>query len=141
MEYRVVVVDDDPRMRQVLRDCLVGHADLAVIGEAGDGVEAVGMATDLRPDVILMDVQMPRMDGIQATKIIKAQQPEITVIGVSANDSPRVKDEMKEAGAATLIPKDTLAEQLYDAIANHCATTGSVEGIGEPATRSARFRC
>ena len=119
MGYRVLVVDDQPRMRQVLRTILVGHADLAVIGEAADGVEAVGLAADLRPDVILMDVDMPRMDGIQATKIIKALQPEITVIGVSANDSTVVKGKMEEAGAATFIPKGALAERLYEAIATH----------------------
>ena len=91
MEYRVLVIDAHPKIRQVLRAILVAHADLAVIGEAADGVEAVGMASDLRPDIILMDVQMPKMDGIQATKIIKAQQPQITVIGMSANDSPLLK--------------------------------------------------
>ena len=90
-----------------------------MIGEATDGVEAVGMASNLRPDVILMDVQMPRMDGIQATKIIKAQQPQIMVIGVSGNDSPLVKGEMKEAGAAFFLRKDAVAEQLYNAIATH----------------------
>ena len=119
MEYRVLVVDDQPSMRQALRAILVGHADLAVIGEAADGIEAVDMASELRPDVILMDVQMPRMDGIQATKIIKALQPEITVIGVSGNDSTLLKGKMKEAGAAALIPKGALAERLYEAIATH----------------------
>ena len=119
MGYRVLVVDDHPRMRQTLRAILVGHADLAVIGEAADGVEAVGMASDLRPDIILMDVQMPKMDGIQATKIIKALQPEITVIGVSGNDSTLLKGKMKEAGAATFVLKGALAERLYDAIATY----------------------
>ena len=136
MGYRVLVVDDQPSMRQVLRTILVGHADLAEIGEAADGVEAVGMAADLRPDVILMDVQMPRMDGIQATKIIKALQPEITVIGVSGNDSTLLKGKMKEAGAATLLPKGVLAEQLYDAIANHRGGARSASPLDLPSRQT-----
>lgn len=115
--YRVLLVDDHPLTREVLRAILAGHAE--VIGEASDGMEAVGMASDLRPDVILMDVNMPRMDGIQATRIIKARQPEVTVIGLSGNDSPLVKEEMKEAGAASFLSKGGPAEQLYDAISAH----------------------
>ncbi len=114
---RVLLVDDHAMVRQGLRTILDRYDDVTVIGEAGNGTEAVSMATDLRPDVIVMDINMPKMDGIEATKQIKAVQPETIVIGLSVNTSTQVMEAMKLAGAAAFISKEAAAEELYGTIA------------------------
>lgn len=103
-------------VRQGLRTILDGYEDVTVIGEAGNGTEAVSMAADLNPDVIVMDINMPKMDGIEATKQIKAAQPETIVIGLS-NTSPQVTEAMKLAGAAAFVSKEAAAEELHGTIA------------------------
>lgn len=113
---RVLLADDHALMRQGIRSILAGYSDVVIIGEAASGIEAVSMAAALRPDVIIMDVNMPRMDGIEATKHIKAAQPAIIVIGLSVNDDRHVTDAMKGAGAEAVLLKDA-AEQIHDAIA------------------------
>ncbi len=114
---RILLVDDHAMVRQGLRAILDGYSDMLVIGEAANGIEAVAMASDLRPDVVIMDVNMPRLDGIAATKRIKAAQPAIIVIGLSVNDSRQVMEAMKGAGADAFLSKEAAAEQLHDAIA------------------------
>jgi DNA-binding NarL/FixJ family response regulator len=104
-------------VRQGLRAILATYADVTIIGEAKDGIEAVKMAAELAPDVILMDINMPQMDGIEATLRIKAAQPAAIVIGLSVNNSTQAMDAIKRAGAATLISKEAAAEQLHAAIA------------------------
>jgi signal transduction histidine kinase/ActR/RegA family two-component response regulator len=118
-ERRVLLVDDHAMVRQGLRAILEGYSDVSVIGEAANGVEAISMAAEISPDVIIMDINMPRMDGIEATKHITAAQPAITIIGLSVNDSPHVREAMKEAGAVAFISKEAAAEQLYDVIIGH----------------------
>jgi signal transduction histidine kinase len=114
---RVLLVDDHAMVRQGLRAILATYADVTIIGEAKDGIEAVKMAAELAPDVILMDINMPQMDGIEATLRIKAAQPAAIVIGLSVNNSTQAMDAIKRAGAATLISKEAAAEQLHAAIA------------------------
>jgi CheY-like chemotaxis protein len=114
---RILLVDDHAMVRQGLRAILEDYSDMLVIGEAANGIEAVAMASDLTPDVIIMDVNMPRLDGIAATKRIKAAQPAIIVIGLSVNDSRQVMEAMKGAGADAFLSKEAAPEQLYDAIA------------------------
>jgi len=75
------------------------------------------MAADLRPDVILMDINMPKLDGIEATTQIKAAQPETIVIGLSVNTSPQVWEAMQRAGAAAFVSKEAAAEELHNTIA------------------------
>ncbi len=104
-------------VRQGLRAILGGYADVTIVGEAGNGMEAVAMAVELMPDVIVMDINMPQMDGIEATKQIKDARPAAIVIGLSVSNSAQVMDAMKRAGAAAFISKDTAAEHLYNAIA------------------------
>jgi signal transduction histidine kinase/ActR/RegA family two-component response regulator len=114
--YRILLVDDHAMVRQGLRAILESYSDVSVIAEAANGVEAVSIATDIKPDVILMDVNMPRMDGIEATKQIKANQPSAIVIGLSVNNSTQVMEAMTEAGATAFVSKDAAADQLYAAI-------------------------
>ncbi len=114
---RVLLVDDHAMVRQGLRTILDRYPDLTIVGEAANGLEAVTMAAELMPDVILMDIKLPLMDGIEATKRIKAAQPGVVVIGLSVNNSAQRIRAMKDAGAATFISKDAVVEQLHDTIA------------------------
>ncbi len=113
---RVLLVDDHTLVRQGIRALLDVYPDVSVVGEAGDGREGVTMAAELHPNVVLMDVNMPWMDGIEATKRIKEEWPEIRVVGLSVNNSNQLMEAMVAAGAAAFVSKDTAAEQLYDAI-------------------------
>jgi DNA-binding NarL/FixJ family response regulator len=103
-------------LRQGLRSVLDAYQDLQVVGEARDGAEAVKLVEELRPRVIVMDINMPRMNGIDATTHIKSRWPETTVIGISVNTGDDNSEAMKRAGVATVLPKDTAVDQLHDAI-------------------------
>jgi CheY-like chemotaxis protein len=113
---RVLLVDDHAMVRQGLRSLLDAYADIQVIGEARDGVEAVKLVEKLRPRVVVMDVNMPKMNGIEATIQIKAKWPAITIIGISVNVGDDNNDAMQRAGAATLLTKEAAVEQLHDTI-------------------------
>src|ERR1700689_4130110 len=90
---RILIVDDHERARQTFRLLLLSRADLSVCGEARDGIEAVAQAKALKPDVILMDVSMPRMNGIAATRVIRNEVPEADVILVSQNEPAVVREQ------------------------------------------------
>ena len=113
---QVLLVDDHAMVRQGLRSVLDAYDDLHVVAEARDGAEAVKLVEDFRPRVVVMDINMPRMNGIDATTHIKNHWPETTVIGISVNTGDDNSDAMKRAGAATVLPKDTAVDQLHDAI-------------------------
>ena len=113
---RVLLVDDHAMVRQGLRSLLDAYDDLQVIAEAGDGAEAVKLVEDLRPRVVVMDVNMPRMNGIDATARIKTHWPETTVIGISVNAKDDNSDAMKRAGAAAVLPKESAVDQLHERI-------------------------
>ena len=112
----VLLVDDHAMMRQGLRSVLEAHADIQIVGEASDGHEAVAMADTLRPAVVIMDINMPRLNGIEATAQIKAQYPDIRVIGLSVNAGPNNKEAMLKAGADMLLTKEAAVEELYRGI-------------------------
>lgn len=113
---RVVLVDDHTMVRQGLRALLTLYEDLELVGEAGNGIDAVRLVEKLRPHVVVMDINMPVMNGIEATQQIKIRWPQIAVVGVSVNTGDENNSAMKNAGAASLISKDEADEQLYDAI-------------------------
>ena len=112
----VLLVDDHALVRQGLRSLLEAYAVLRIVAETRDGVEAVKLAGDLRPHVVVMDINMPRMNGINATTHIKTHWPETIVIGISVNTENDNSDAMKRAGAAAVLPKETVGNQLYDVI-------------------------
>ena len=103
-------------MRQGLRSVLEAHDDIQIVGEASDGYEAIEMADTLRPAVVVMDINMPRLNGIEATTRIKALYPEIRVIGLSVNAGPNNKEAMLKAGADMLLTKEAAVEELYRGI-------------------------
>lgn len=113
---RIVMVDDHSLVRQGMRNVIESFDNMRVVGEAADGQEAVHLAQNLRPDVVILDVNMPKMDGVEATRIIKQQCPEIAIIGLSVNNSRQVEAAMHAAGASAYLTKDTAPEQLYNTI-------------------------
>ena len=113
---RVLLVDDHAMVRQGLRAILDHYPDLFIIGEAADGREAVSIAKKRVPDVIIMDINMPRMDGIEATKRIKQEQPETIIVAVSVNDTPHLRESMQKAGASAFVSKEEAGERLYETI-------------------------
>ena len=115
---RIVLVDDHAMMRDGLRSILEAHPDLCVEAEASDGQMAVELARQLRPDVIVMDVNMPRMNGLEATRRITTEFPDITVVGVSMHDDAETALSMQEAGAIGLVSKGDAAGELVQMIRN-----------------------
>jgi DNA-binding NarL/FixJ family response regulator len=113
---RLVVADDHELVRRGLRDLLAIDPNLEVVGEATNGREALELCCDLRPDLVLMNVRMPVMDGIEATREIKRQHPEIGVLVLSIHDDPVRPFEALDAGAAGYVLKDTAAGPLLDAV-------------------------
>jgi CheY-like chemotaxis protein/anti-sigma regulatory factor (Ser/Thr protein kinase) len=113
---RVLLVDDHAMVRQGLRAVLDAYPDLSIIGEAADGREAVSITKKRTPDVIIMDINMPRMDGIEATRRIKQERPETIIIAVSVNDTPQIRESLQKAGASAFVSKDEAGERLYQTI-------------------------
>ena len=117
---RVLLVDDHAMVRQGLRSILDSYTDLTVVGEAANGQDAVVMARSLQPDVVVMDVNLPLIDGVEATRFLRTEHSSMAVIGISVRNDPQVKLAMTEAGAADFLPKESAAGQLYDIIVRHC---------------------
>ena len=113
---RVLFVDDHHVMRQGLIRLMNGQPVVQVVGEAANGQEAIEQVRQLRPDVVVMDVSMPVMDGIEATRRIKAEWPEVRVIGLSMYDDEHISRKMREAGAETLLSKTVSPAELLKAI-------------------------
>jgi CheY-like chemotaxis protein len=113
---RVLLVDDHAMVRQGLRSVLESYPDIEVVGEAADGKEALALVERLRPSVIVMDLNMPNMNGIDATAIIKSRHPQIVILGLSVNAGEDNRAAMTEAGAAALLTKEAAVDELYDMI-------------------------
>lgn len=113
---RIIVVDDHALIRQAIITMLAAEPDLHVVGEAMDGQQAVALVQSLAPDVVLMDVSMPVMGGIPATRAICAAHPAVRVIGLSAAEDPAQEEAMRQAGARAYLRKSELAEALLTAI-------------------------
>jgi len=113
---RILIADDHELVRDGFRRLLGYEEDLEVVGEARDGREAVDLCRSLDPDLVLMDVRMPKMDGLEATRVIKAEQPAIGVLVVTTYDNPDYLLEAIKAGAAGYVLKDAPNRQLTNAI-------------------------
>lgn len=124
---RIVVVDDHPIMRRALRRMLGAQDDLEVVGEAADGQRAVELCRRLYPDLVLMDVRMPKMDGLEATRRIKRECPRTIVLVLSASDDPHDLSEALKAGASGYALKAAPIAHTIDAVRKVLAGESALE--------------
>jgi PAS domain S-box-containing protein len=115
-KIRVLLADDHAVMRQGLRSLLASEFDIEVVGEAADGREAIDLATSLRPNVVLMDMSMPKVAGLEATRMIHADLPDVRIIGLSMFDEKERADAMIAAGASAYLTKSGPAGDLIATI-------------------------
>jgi DNA-binding NarL/FixJ family response regulator len=113
---RLAIVDDHHLARESLRDMLADEPDLEVVGEAASGHEALSLCYRLHPGLVLMDVRMPGVDGLMATREIKQRYPEISVLVVTMHENPDYLLEALKAGAAGYVLKDASQEELVSAV-------------------------
>jgi len=111
---RILIVDDHRAVREIFRDILEERPELRVVGGASSGVEAITMAHELRPDVILMDVSMPDLDGVEATRRLRAELPFITVLGLSMHPRTHALHAIEQAGADGFFTKGVDTQRLID---------------------------
>lgn len=117
---KVLIVDDYEPARKAFRELLEQEEGIQVIGEAADGREAIAKYQELHPQVILMDVKMPRMNGITATGRIKKQSPEAKVIILSAYDEKDLAEKAMNLGASAYLTKNQAVEDIIRTILNVC---------------------
>lgn len=113
---RVLIVDDVSQVRQELRGLLQLTSELEVVGEAANGLEAISQTKALRPDVVVMDLEMPVLDGLEATRQIKSYQPAPRVVILSVYAGPRERERAREAGADGFVVKGASYQILLNAI-------------------------
>jgi DNA-binding NarL/FixJ family response regulator len=115
-QHTVLIADDHRMFAEALEAILASDERIQVAGHAGDGAEAVRLALQVRPDVILMDIAMPVMDGLQATKQIRQHWPTACVLMLTGSNSRTDVDRARSAGAAGYVTKERIAAELIDAI-------------------------
>jgi DNA-binding NarL/FixJ family response regulator len=113
---RILIADDHQLMRDALADVLAGQERFRVVGQASDGRQAVELARAHRPDVVLMDVSMPKMDGVEATAKILSENPGIAVIGLSMHGDPTNRERMMYSGAVDYLVKTASMETIVEAV-------------------------
>jgi DNA-binding NarL/FixJ family response regulator len=131
MTVRILVVDDHPVVRQGLRTLLSSRPGWEIIDEAEDGIEALEKADRLQPDVVLLDVSMPRMDGLEACRRIRQVVPKSEILFVTQHDSPQMMREALGAGARGYVVKSNAARDLLaalDAVSQHKFFRGQDRG-------------
>jgi two-component system response regulator NreC len=121
---RILLVDDHAVVRAGLRMLLDADPELTIVGEAQDGAEGLRLTRELQPDVVLMDVSMPDMNGITATRLIKAQRPDVSVLALTMHEDDQYFFEMLAAGASGYVPKRAAPNDLVSAI--HAVYRGGV---------------
>ncbi len=121
MAVRILLVDDHPIVRQGLRTLLEGRSGWEVVGEASDGIEALDKVEILQPDIVVLDVTMPRMNGLEACRLMQKRQKRqmgagLEVLFVTQHDSPQMMREALDAGARGYVVKSNAARDLLEAV-------------------------
>lgn len=132
----VLVVDDRPFMRNGILSVLEAYEDVQVVGEASDGLEAIQYARMLKPHVILMDINMPQMDGIQAARIIKQENPETIIVGLGILENVTMPTALFLAAFTSYLDKGCIVEDVYPTITQCCHPSAEA---GQPANNRAIF--
>src|SRR5579862_407884 len=114
---RILLVDDHEIIRRGIRSLLAGERDYEICGEAVDGLDAVRKAEELVPDLIIMDVSMPGLNGLEATREIRSMMPSCEVVILTQHDSPQIIEKAFEAGARGYVVKTSIARDLLKAVA------------------------
>jgi DNA-binding NarL/FixJ family response regulator len=122
-KIRVLIAEDHPVMRYTLCSVLKQYPEVEIVGEAINGEDAVLKAEELRPAIVLMDINMPKLDGITATRRIKAMSNRISVLGLSVDGERYSIDAMLRAGAVAVVPKERAVDDLYGAIQRASASS------------------
>jgi two-component system response regulator NreC len=115
-EIRLLLVDDHEVVRTGLRMLLESRPDINIVAEASTGEQALDLARQFKPDVVVMDITLPDISGIEATRLLKQQQPEIAVVALTIHEDEQYFFEMLQAGAAGYVPKRAASEDLINAI-------------------------
>jgi DNA-binding NarL/FixJ family response regulator len=113
---RVLLVDDESLVRRILKQILSAYRDMELVGEAANGEEAIVAVAKLQPDVVVMDIRMPSLDGIAAARVIRERYPQVKIIGLSEYAQSYNIDAMERAGAVGVYLKSMALEELYPAI-------------------------
>lgn len=113
---KILVADDEPLFVSVVEALLSGDERIEIVGTARNGREAVELAAELEPDVTLMDISMPVLDGIEAVRRIREQRPKACILILTGSNIPAEIDRSRQAGAAAYLTKDRVGTQLVDAI-------------------------
>ena len=113
---RVLLVDDESLVRRILKNILTGYRDMELVGEAATGYEAIAAVERLQPDIVVMDIRMPALDGIAAARVIREKYPRVKIIGLSEYAHSYNVDAMERGGALGVYLKSMALEDLYPAI-------------------------
>lgn len=112
----ILLVDDHPLLREALKNVLIKEKDFTIVGEAADGEEAVKLAFELLPDVVVMDISMPKLDGLEATRQIKSGRPEISILALTVHTEDEYVLNILNAGAAGYLIKEVFGIEVVQAI-------------------------
>ncbi len=129
---QILIVDDNEAVRNSLRLLLSSRPEWKICGEAVDGIDAIDKARALRPDVVLMDISMPRMNGLEATRVLRKELPEAKIVIVSQNDSAVVQPQVREVDAAAYVVKSNMIRDLFQTLETFVGGNGSEQAPDAP---------